>query len=70
MSGPEVARRLRAVRPEVRVILLSGSEQEEATPPGSRFDVEMTLLRKPVTPDIIARMVRDVLDAEIRTTPG
>ena len=64
MSGDELARRLRAERPEMKVILASGYAadtlaQRVVLQPGTAF------LPKPLTPTSIARKVRDVLDASV-----
>ncbi len=60
-SGPELARRLVAGRPDLRVLFVSGytdqaMASERILEPGASF------LQKPFTPDTLARKVRDVLD--------
>jgi two-component system cell cycle sensor histidine kinase/response regulator CckA len=60
LGGPEVARRLSATRPGLRVLYLSGyaaieSEQPAAAPLGP-------LLQKPFALDALARKVREVID--------
>ena len=62
MSGNELARRLLAARPGLRVLFLSGYSDEAierhgVLAPGSAF------LQKPVRPDVLARTVRQVLDS-------
>jgi signal transduction histidine kinase len=62
MSGRELADRLAAQRPGIRVLYMSGYPGDEviqhgAFPPGSAF------LQKPFSPDALARKARDVLDA-------
>jgi two-component system cell cycle sensor histidine kinase/response regulator CckA len=62
MSGRELAERLLSVRPELKVLFLSGYtdgaiERHGILQPGTAF------LQKPVTPEVLARKVRAVLDA-------
>jgi PAS domain S-box-containing protein len=62
LSGRELADRLAAQRPGIRVLYMSGYPgdavvQHGTLPPGSAF------LQKPFSPDGLARKVRDVLDA-------
>lgn len=64
LSGREVARRLLLVRPQIRVVFMSGYSDDAALrhgvlPPNEAF------LQKPFGPDAVARTVREVLD----TTP-
>ena len=60
MSGSELAQRLAAERPEMRVFYLSGYSEHtfghRGKLPGSVF------LRKPFTPDRLLHKVREVLD--------
>gem|GEM_PF-861567 len=56
-GGPETARRVLALHPEARVLYLSGQPMEDGSD-GPRGD----LLQKPVSPDALARRVREVLD--------
>jgi CheY-like chemotaxis protein len=62
LSGRELADRLAAQRPGIRVLYMSGYPgdavvQHGTLPSGSAF------LQKPFSPDGLARKVRDVLDA-------
>jgi PAS domain S-box-containing protein len=60
MGGIELARRLRALRPETRVIHVSGYVEP------SRWDVpgvSGAFLQKPFLPETLLRKVREVLDA-------
>jgi signal transduction histidine kinase len=62
LSGPRLAERLRAVRPGLRVLYLSGYSQEEieaAHAPGP----DTAFLPKPYTGTTLARKIRAVLDA-------
>ncbi len=56
-GGPETARRVLALHPESRVLYLSGQPMEDGNA-GPHGD----LLQKPVSPDALARRVREVLD--------
>ena len=56
-GGPETARRVLALHPEARVLYLSGHPISDGA-----ADPEAELLQKPVSPDALARRVREVLD--------
>jgi len=57
MTGPELARRVQALSPQTKVLLMSGSTVSDATASGYPF------IAKPFTPDELARKVREVIDA-------
>jgi two-component system, cell cycle sensor histidine kinase and response regulator CckA len=62
MTGPELAQRVSLLRPETKVLYVSGDtgealHQRHLLVRGAAF------LQKPFTPDILARRVRAVLDA-------
>ena len=57
MSGAELARRLARVRPDLRVLFMSGYTSE------GMFEAGAPLLQKPFTLDGLARAVREALDA-------
>ncbi len=61
MSGPELARRLAAARPEIRVLCVSGYTDDEVLERGPD-DVAIAFLQKPVTPETLKLKVREVLD--------
>jgi len=63
MRGPELASRLREMRPATRLLLVSGHAD---TSEGFRDDSGrvIQLLPKPFTPERLARKVREVLDSE------
>jgi PAS domain S-box-containing protein len=61
-SGPEIAQRLRPMRPEMRVLFMSGYTGEAIVNHGL-LDSDVPFLPKPITPDSLTRKVRDVLDA-------
>jgi len=56
MNGRELATQVSRLRPDIRVMLMSGYTDVEG-------DSKWPLLQKPFTPDALARKVREVLDA-------
>ncbi len=60
-GGTELARQLRAVRPEVKVIFLSGYTEEAVTATGVE-GIDGAFLQKPVLPTDLAAKIREVLD--------
>ena len=62
MSGREVGRRLAAVRPEMRVLYLSGYADDSIVRHGV-LEPGLSFLQKPFTPDSLSRRVRELLDA-------
>jgi PAS domain S-box-containing protein len=59
-SGPELAERLRAGRPEMKVLFMSGYPGEAVVQHGI-MDSSVAFLQKPITPDMLTRKVREVL---------
>jgi two-component system, cell cycle sensor histidine kinase and response regulator CckA len=62
MNGPELAEKLRAIRPELRVLYVSGYTDRAMTREGE-LEPGTALLHKPFSPDQLASKVREVLDA-------
>ncbi|HYT04960.1 MAG TPA: response regulator [Gemmatimonadales bacterium] len=61
LSGRDLAVRLATLRPEARVIYMSGYTDDAITRHGV-LEPGLAYVQKPFTPDIIARKVREVLD--------
>ena len=61
MSGPAVAEALRALRPSIRVMYMSGYMDEAIVKTGV-LDEGQPFLRKPFTPMQLAKKVRELLD--------
>ena len=63
VGGGELARQLKAMRPDLPLIFMSGYPDDQISkaaglPLGRRF------LRKPITPDALSRAVREALDSQ------
>jgi signal transduction histidine kinase len=62
MKGPELAARLRALRPGLKVLLMSGYAADVVTPGDLR---NATMVSKPFSPSALARAVRNALDGPL-----
>ena len=62
MSGRELAERLARVRPEMKVLYMSGYT-DDATVRLALLDKQVAFIQKPFAADALARKVRDTLDA-------
>ena len=62
MSGPELAERLAAVRPAMKRLFMSGYSDHALV--HDHLTRGLAFLQKPFTPDVLARKVRSILDAE------
>ncbi len=60
MTGPETAERIRAVRPEIRVLYMSGHTEDPAIESGQAGDAP--LLAKPFSPAALTAWIRESLD--------
>jgi PAS domain S-box-containing protein len=67
MGGTELAQKLAAIRPGIKVVFLSGYTEEAVTNTGVQ-GVVGAFLQKPVLPTDLAQMVRKVLDSSQTTT--
>jgi len=62
MSGPELAQQMAPLRREMKVLFMSGYADDAIVQHGV-FDSNAGFLQKPFTPDVLARKVREILDA-------
>jgi PAS domain S-box-containing protein len=65
MSGRELAERLALVRPDMRILLMSGYSDKAVTRQGM-LPTSFAFVQKPFSPPHLARKVREILDAEAR----
>ncbi len=63
MKGNEVAARLKPLRPEMRVLFMSGYAEEIAANPGG-LGPDFAYIAKPFSPDALIRRIREVLGAK------
>jgi signal transduction histidine kinase len=66
MKGPELANRLRAMRPGVRVLLISGYAADVVTSTDLK---EAAFLTKPFAPAALLKAVRHILDVPLSPAP-
>jgi PAS domain S-box-containing protein len=70
MSGPELAKRLAASRPAMKVLCMSGYTDDSIVRHGV-LDAHLAYLQKPITPEGLTKRVREVLGGtEQRDTLG
>jgi CheY-like chemotaxis protein len=62
MSGPELAEKISASRPQMKVLLMSGHTDDDVVRHGVMHGT-VAFLQKPLTPDSLTRKVREVLDS-------
>ena len=63
LSGPDLAQRIVAKRPEIRVLYMSGFANRLNTDRGV-LSAGVKILHKPFTPELLARTVREFLDVD------
>ena len=64
MSGHELATRVRAMRPDLPVLYVSGYTRDAIADHGD-IDAKLDFLQKPITPDALLRKLREMLDREV-----
>jgi PAS domain S-box-containing protein len=63
MSGPALAKRLASVRPNMKVLCMSGYTDDSIVRHGV-LEAHFAYLQKPITPEALTMKVREVLDAD------
>ena len=64
LSGPDLAQRIVAGRPDIRVLYMSGFANQLNTAHGA-MSAGVTILHKPFSPETLVRSVRDCLDVVV-----
>jgi signal transduction histidine kinase/CheY-like chemotaxis protein len=67
LKGPELADRLRALRPGIRVLMMSGYAADVVTPNDLK---EAMLMQKPFAPAALLKAVRNALDVPLSSAPA
>jgi DNA-binding NarL/FixJ family response regulator len=69
ISGPDLVRQLKPLRPDIRVLYISGYTDEAIVHHGIP-ESGAAFLQKPFLPDALARKVREVLDTRKGSAEG
>ncbi len=67
MSGKELAQHLRVIKPDLKLLYISGYTDDVGIGAG---DMSSAYLQKPFTPEAMAKMARDLLDQPPATNSG
>jgi CheY-like chemotaxis protein len=67
MSGKELAQHLRVIKPELKLLFMSGYTDDVGIGAG---DSSSAYLQKPFTPEALSKMVRDLLDYQAAPANG
>jgi len=67
MSGTELAQHLRVIKPELKVLFISGYTDDIGIGAG---EASSAYLQKPFTPEALAKLVRELLDEQRQPTNG
>lgn len=67
MSGPELAKAIHPMRPELKVIYMSGHTRDRFAASGISED-SVNFIQKPVMPEALTARLREVLDAKTHET--
>jgi DNA-binding NtrC family response regulator len=68
LGGPELAKRVSARYPQIKVLYMSGYADAALVPEGILQD-DLSFLQKPFTPAALKERVRAVLGQPLRTAP-
>jgi two-component SAPR family response regulator len=66
MGGPDLVGRVRKIRPEIKVIFMSGYTDTTIVHNGV-LDAKANFLQKPFTAELLERKIREALDSDART---
>ena len=69
MSGPALSKRLAATRPDMKVLCMSGYTDDSIVRHGV-LESGVAFVQKPITPGLLTRKVREVLDGEDAGLPA